>query len=106
MRHNVPQYVPHDTSNERQTWIWRCWILSFHSGQTVQIMPSIWSKRIVGSRQVRTSAQSALTSGEASHSRIQASENSRASAAAVAELADGLDFLFETLDFEGAILIM
>lgn len=66
-------------------------------------MPSGWSKRILGSRQARATAQSALTSAEASHSRIPASENSRASAAAVAELADGLDFLFENLDFEGAL---
>jgi hypothetical protein len=63
--------------------------------------PSMWKTKLAKSRTVRNAAQPIAASvGAAPTSNIVASENSRASAAAVAELIKGLDFVFDQLDFE------
>lgn len=61
----------------------------------------MWKTKLAKSRTVRSAAQPIAASvGSAPTSNITASENSRASAAAVAELVKGLDFVFDQLDFE------
>lgn len=65
---------------------------------------NIWRSKLVKSRTVRGSVQPiAATVAATPASGTPASQNSRASAAAVAELIKGLDFVFEQLDFESMV---
>lgn len=62
---------------------------------------TMWKAKLAKSRTVRDAVQPIAASvGSAPTSNITASENSRASAAAVADLIKGLDFVFDQLDFE------
>ena len=65
-------------------------------------MPHNLKARLLGSRRVRDTVQLVTASAGASNSHTVASDNSNASSAAVAELADGLGFLFDNLTFDGA----
>lgn len=67
-------------------------------------MIKMWRSKLVKSRTVRGSVQPvAATIAATPTSGTPASQNSRASAAAVAELVKGLDFVFEQLDFESTL---
>lgn len=58
----------------------------------------MWKRNVLQSRKVRASA---AVTGAAPSAPTPASANIRASAAAVAELADELDFLFDQINYEG-----
>ena len=61
----------------------------------------MWKSKLAKSRLLRGTAQPiAAAIASAPTSGVTASDNSQASAAAVAELIKGLDFVFDQLDFE------